>query len=209
MKANGWALEISVRVLTDEEKAADPDHDYELFDGLATLKGAEKLGWTTLRALVYAIDEWEGVRLHNFKIRHSIPLTWIEIYDWLGKRMSENPKKSVAEWAVSIEEDPTFMEEVLPVLKLLNEPAKNAICQSIRKCSEEGIDMGGYRFYPEFAILLEPLKSYSKDLLKTQKVVEQVVNVAIEKELYREDIKALVDWTLDGNDPNEFYLEEA
>ncbi|HEY5037636.1 MAG TPA: ParB/RepB/Spo0J family partition protein [bacterium] len=177
MKATGSAQEIRVRNLSAEESAADPDNDYELFEGPLTLKGAQVLGWPNLRAFVYAIDEWEGVRLHNFELRHSTPLTWIEIYGWLEKRVAENPQKTAAEWAISIEEDPALVERVLPVLKLLNEPARDAICLSERRCYEGRVNMGGYRFVQELSIPLIRLGKISKDLAEAKALVEKVVGV--------------------------------
>jgi hypothetical protein len=45
-------------------------------------------------------------------------------------------------------------------------------------------------------------------LFKTQKLVEQVVNVAIEHEIWVGDMEELVDWALAGHDPGEFYVKE-
>lgn len=42
-----------------------------------------------------------------------------------------------------------------------------------------------------------------------QKLVERVVKVAIENEVYSEDLQELVDWALVGNKPEEFYVQEA
>jgi len=207
MKANGYAGDIRVRSLSDEEKGADPEHDYELFDEPLTLWGAQALGWTNLRALIYAIDEREGVRLHNLSVDHSTPLTWTEKYGWIEARLAEGSERTAAEWAILMEEDPALVERVLPVLKLLNDSARQAITQSVHRCYEGRMDMGGYRFCPDFALLLEPLKGFSKDLSKTQELVEKVVRTAIENELYEDEIGELVDWALDGNDPGKFKAE--
>ncbi len=203
MKATQYASEISVRSLTADENAADPDHDYELFEGAHTLKAAQILGWPSLQAKVYPIDEMEAVRLHNLNRRLFSPLTWIEKYLWIADRVKEAPEKSAAQWAIETHDDQELVMRVLPVLKLINEPAMTAIAKSVHQCYRAG----GYEFGPEFSLFLEPLKAFSKDLSKTQKMVEQVVGRAIEMELEEDDIEALVDWVLAGHDPNEFEVE--
>jgi len=209
MKAAGEAPDIRVRNLSDAEKAADPDHDFELFDGPLTLKAAQALGWPNLRALVYAIDEWEGVRLHNFRVQTSEHLTWMEQYWWIEDQLAQEPGKTASEWAVAIEEDPALVEKVLPVLKLLNEPARMEIASSVHRCYEGLTDMGGYRFHPQFALPLARLEGISKELFETQKAVEEVVRVAIENEMIEDEIEELVDWVLAGNAARDFYVKEA
>lgn len=68
MKSIGRPREILVRSLSPKEKKADAEHDFELFDGLVTFKAAQILGWETLQAMVYPIDEWEGIRLFNIDL---------------------------------------------------------------------------------------------------------------------------------------------
>ena len=53
-----------------------------------------------------------------------------------------------------------------------------------------------------------PGKNLEK-LEETQKVVEEVVNVAIENEMEEDEIEELVIGLWSGNDPRGFYLEEA
>lgn len=209
MKTTGSALEISVRPLTVEEKAADPDHDYELFDRPLELEGARKLGWPTLNALVYEMDELEAVHEVSFRQRHSHPLTWIEVYAAMENILADDPEKTLAELAIELEEDPDLAQQVYPVVKLLNDSAIIAIAKSIHKCSEDGIDMGGYRFVRHLAIPLIRLEKISKDPVETQKIVEKVVNVAIENEMGTSEIEELIDWVWDGNEPEEFYVKEA
>ena len=68
MRSIGWPRDILVRSLSPQEKEADSNHDFELFDGLVTFKAAQTLGWETLLATVYPVDEWEGVRLFNLDL---------------------------------------------------------------------------------------------------------------------------------------------
>jgi len=209
MQAIGYANEIGVRRLSNEEKKADPDHDYELFNEISTLKGAEMLGWPFLKAMVYDIDEWEGIRLHHAILRHSQPLTWVEVYAGMEKILAEDANENVAQLAITVQEDPVLAAKVLPVMKLLNESTQKMIWESIQNCIEEGMDMGGYRFSKHLAILLKRLEGVSKNLLETQKVVEKVVRFAIENEIWSDEIGGLVDWVLAGNDPDEYFEKEA
>jgi hypothetical protein len=209
MQATGYAEDIWVRRLTEEEKKADPDHDFELFKEISTLKGAEMLGWPKLNATVFDIDEWEGVRLHEATLRHSQPLTWVEVYAGMERILTEYPHNTVGQLAIKLQKDPVVAAKVLPVVKLLNESAQKAIWQSLRSVIEEGIDMGGYRFVEELAIPLKRLEGFSKNLLETQRTVEKVVGIAIENEMGYDEIGELVDWVLAGNDPDEYFEKEA
>jgi ParB-like chromosome segregation protein Spo0J len=209
LQAFKYYTPVKVRPLTEQEKAQDTEHDFELFyDGL-TLDGAKKLGWSTLEAYIYEIDEMEAIRLKNSLDFNTSSLTWVELYASMENMLKDNPKNTVAELAIVFEEDVALAEEVIPVMKLLNESTREAIYKSIRNCLEGRVDMGGYRFYPEFAVPLARLEGLSDNLSETQKTVEEVVEVAIEKEMGSGDIEELVDWVLDGNAPGEFYLEEA
>ncbi len=69
--------------------------------------------------------------------------------------------------------------------------------------------MGGYRFVKSLTLPLKRLEKVSKDLAETQKIVEKVVNVAIENEMGEDEIEKLVDWVWDGNEPEEYFVEEA
>src|SRR5208282_5531172 len=100
-------------------------------------------------------------------------------------------------------------KEVYPAFKLLSKDARNAIIQSIRNCHEGRTDMGGYRFTEWQAIPLKRLEKLSNDVTKTHEVVEKVVNVAIEKEIWKDDMEELVDWVWDGNEPEEFQVKEG
>jgi len=64
-------------------------------------------------------------------------------------------------------------------------------------------------FTPEMALHLARLKGISKDLSKTQELVEQVVEIATENEMEFEELEELMDWAVAGNDPAEFYEKEA
>jgi ParB-like chromosome segregation protein Spo0J len=205
MKANGFANHILVRSLSEAERASDPEHDYELFNEPETLKGARILGWPTLHATIYAIDEWEAIRLLNTFKQVTPVKAWIDIYSPIEKMVREGSQKTLAEWAIALEEDRELFERVIPAMKLLNASARDAIRQSVLRCYKKGEYLGGYEFSPETAVLLEPLKDAFPDLLKTQKLVEKVVLYAIEHEMDEEDLADLVDWALAGNDPNEFY----
>ena len=118
-------------------------------------------------------------------------------------------KITVTDLAVKFEQDPELAEEVFPVMRLLNESARIAIIKCILKCYEGRVDIGGYRFSQWLLIPLKRLEKISKDLSETQKVVEKVVNVAIENEMGETEIEELVDWVWDGNEPEEFYVKEA
>ncbi|HJT25217.1 MAG TPA: hypothetical protein VJ873_11625 [bacterium] len=205
MQSTGYAKEIKVRLLSEAEKAADPDHDYELFDKPLVLKGAQMLAWPTLRAWVYDIDEWEGVRIHNFEVQHSTPLTWIEIYSQIEKILRDNPRKTVVDVAISVQEDPDLAEDLFPVLGLLNNSVRDAIHRSVSRCYEGRVNKGGFRFIPEFALPLGRLKAASPDPQETQELVEKVVCLAIEYEITLENMDNLVDWASAGNDPAQFF----
>ncbi len=210
MKSTRFVKEIMVRTLLDEERVDDPDHDFEVFEGVDTFEGAKFLGLPMLQAIVYSgMDQWDAIGLINELSRVTRCSTWIDFHKTIEKLIEINPKNTVTNAALDLGEDPAFANKVFPVMALLNKSARNAIAQSIHKCHEGLTDIGGYRFVAHFAPLLEPLKGVSKDLSKTQKLVEMVVGVAIEKELYRDEIKALVDWVLAGHDPDQFKAEAA
>ncbi len=210
MKATGFQKVIMVRALSAEERAADPDHDYEVFDDPLELEAAKRLGWPTVDANVfYDMDVWEAIGLLNSLDRVTRCSTWVEGYYAIEKLLSLDPKSTVAEEAISLGMDPDFTVKVYPAMKLLNRAARVAIMNSILKCHEGRTDLGGYRFTEWLVLPLIPLKDVSKDLEETQKVVEEVVNIAIEKGMGEEEIEGLVDWVLDGNSPGDYVLEEA
>ncbi len=209
MQATGYAGDIRIRSLSEEEKKADPDHDYEAFDGILALEGAKKLGWPNLNAMVYAIDQWEGIRFHSVSLRHSIPLTWVEVYEAIEKMLLEDPSQTLAELAVTFEEDPEVAIKVFPVLKLLNESTRVAISESVHRCHEGRVDIGGHRFSERLAITLARLEGGSKNPQEIQQLVERVVGIVIENEMYSKEIEELVDWVLAGNDPGEYFEKEA
>lgn len=209
MKTTGEAKRIGVRTLSDEEKLADSGHDYEVFDGFLELEAARKLGWPSLDAVIYKIDEREALHRISHSHRHSQVLTWIEIYESVEKNLMDVFEKDPANLAIRIEEDPVLMPKVMSVLNLLNEPARKAIWESNFKCFEGIVDMGGYRFVKSLTLPLKRLEKISKDLAETQKIVEKVVNVAIENEMGEDEIEKLVDWVWDGNEPEEYFVEEA
>lgn len=116
---------------------------------------------------------------------------------------------TMAKAAIILEQDPAFTNQVLAVMKLLNESARKAIRESVCKCFEGIIDYGGYRFSEYEAIPLIRLESVSKNQEETQRVVERVVKFAIKNEIVDDEIEKLVDWVLAGNDPEEYLVEEA
>ena len=210
MKMTGFVKEIMVRTLLDEERAADPDHDYEIFDGVETFEAAKKLGMPMLEAIVHSgMDQWDAIGLLNQLSRVTRCNTWIETYAAIEQLLEIDPKSTVADEAMTLGKDTDLANEVFPVMALLNKSARNAIMQSIYKCHEGRTDNGGYRFVEELSIPLIRLGKISKDLEETQKAVEEVVNVAIENEMEEDEIEELVDWALDGNDPGEYFVEEA
>jgi hypothetical protein len=209
MQASGYAQDIWVRRLTEDEKKADLNHDFELFKGISTLKGAEMLGWPQLNAMVYDIDEGEAIRLHNADVDHSQPLTWVELYASLEKNLAKYPSQNLAQVAIKLQEDPAVLIEVLSAMKLLNESTRNLINESVQGCYEGRTNIGGYQFRKEFAIPLKRLKGVSEVLLETQQLVEKVVGIAIENEMRSAEIGELVDWVLAGNDPDEYFEKEA
>lgn len=203
MQATGKAAEIWVRTLSEAEKRADPDHDYELFDRIYSLKGAQRLGWTELDAWVYNIDQAESLRLHHFVRNYSTPLTWIETYQWIEDQLRDGTEKSLAHAAIIHQLDPALVQGVFPTLKLLNDSAREAIARS-----DHGFNSTGYKFTPQMVFSLAPLEKVSEDLPKTQSVVEKVVKLAIEHQMWK-GLDQLVDWVLDGNDPDEYFEKEA
>src|ERR1019366_5057652 len=50
LQALGQITPVPVRHLTPEEKAQDPDHDYELLGGNIRYLAAQELGWESLKA---------------------------------------------------------------------------------------------------------------------------------------------------------------
>ncbi len=210
MKITGFVKEIMVRTLLDEERTADPDHDFEIFDGVETFEAAKRLAMPLLQAIVFFdLDEWEAIGLLNIISRVTRCSTWIDIYEGIEKLLKINPKDTVAEAALKFEEDPALANKIFPVMALFNKSTRKAIAQSIYKCHEGRTDNGGYRFVQELSIPLIRLGKISKDLVETQKTVEEVVNVAIENEMGEEDIEELVDWVLQGNAASDFYIKEA
>jgi ParB-like chromosome segregation protein Spo0J len=210
IQATGFAKTIMVRTLSEEERAADSDHDYEVFDDPLILEAAKRLGWSTLDAIVFPVmDVWDAIGLLNSLDRVTKCSTWIDAYYTLEKLLSLDPKGTVAEKAINLGEDLGMVKKAFPVMRLLNKSAREAISECIRKCFEGRVDIGGYRFSQEAAIPLLRMEGYSEDLLETQELVEKVVHVAIENEMGVEDIEELVDWTLEGNAPSDFYEKEA
>ncbi len=209
MQACPNAMEIMARSLSEEEKAADPDNDYELVDRALTLVAAKKLGWPLLNARVYAVDEFEAFGICNDLYRHTRTRTWFDTYDHITKFSMNNPDKTVAEVAILFEEDPVVINQVLAGIKLLNESAKKLIRESIFECHEGMIDNGGYRFTEYEAIPLVRLGGISNNLLETQQIVERVVRVAIKNQAWSEEVERLVDWVLAGNAPDKYFEKEA
>ncbi len=210
MKLTGFVKEIMVRTLLDEERAADPDHDFEVFDGVDTFEAAKKLGMPTLQAYVYSdMDQWGAIGVLNMLSRVTRTNTWIDTFGAIEKLLELDPKSTVTDEAIALGEDPALAKEIFPVMVLLNKAARNAIMQSIYKCHEGRMDNGGYRFVEELSIPLIRLEKFSKDLTETQALVEKVVNVAIENEMGEDEIEELVDWALDGKDPGEYFVKEA
>jgi hypothetical protein len=208
MQAAGKAADIWVRTLSTAEKKADPDHDYELFDRIYSLKGAQRLGWSELNAWVYDIDEDESLRLHHFVRDHSTPVTWIETYGSIENQLRNGTEKSLAHAAIIHQLEPALVQAVFPTLKLLNDSAREAIAWSEIGFRKGAMGSSGYQFTPQMAFSLAPLEKVSKDLPKTQSVVEKVVKVAIEHQMWK-GLDELVDWVSAGNDPDEYFEKEA
>ncbi len=210
MQATSYEREILVRTLSEEEKEADPAHDYEVFDDPLVLEAAKRLGRPTIAAAVFpTIDVWEAIKVLNELDRLTKCSTWIEGYWALERLLGLDPKGTVAEKAIKLELDPVLAKEVYPAFKLLNKDTRIAIIESIRNCHEGRTDNGGYRFTEWQAIPLKRLDKLSKDLEETQKIVERVVNVAIANEMWVDEMEKLVDWVWDGNEPEEYFVEEA
>jgi hypothetical protein len=200
---------ISVRRLTEAEKKTDPNHDYELFDEIGILKGAEILGWPQLDALVYDIDEWEGVRLHNFRVSHSVPLTWVEDYAFMDKMLANDPEQNIGQLAIKLMKDPREAAQLLPVMKLLNDNSIVLIVKSIRRCIEDGIDVGGWRFSESAGLELKRLEGVSKDPQETQRIVEKVIEAVTKDEDGLRYLDEVIDWVLEGNNPEDYFEKEA
>lgn len=209
MKTTGFIKEIMVRNLLDEERAADPDHDFEVFDGVDTFEAAKSLGMPTLQANVYSgMDQWDAIGLLNMLSSVTRTNTWIDVYEGIEQLLELEPKETVADLAIQLGEDPALAKKVFPVMALLNESARDAIAESIYRCHEGRTDIGGYRFAEVLSMPLIRLGKVSKDLEEAQKVVEEVVNVAIDNEMSEDEIEELVDWALAGKDPGEYVMQE-
>ncbi len=209
MNSTPFVDRIKVRPLTEEEKEEDPDHDFELFYGVLTLKGAQMLGWAELDAYVFQVSLEDSITLNHLEYRYTEPLTWIETYKGMEKILREKPDMPVERLAIQLREDPVLAKKVMRAVKLINEGAMDAICVSVQNCHEGSIDLGGYRFRMEFAVPLAKLENMDPDSLKIEALVERTVKIAIDNEMDMDDMLDLVDWVLEGNEPGDFYTEEA
>ena len=206
MKAYMQAKEIKVRVLSEAEKAADPGHDYELFYEVLTFKGAQKLGWPTLNALIYEeIDEMEALIFNFRESHHSNPLTWVELYGAMEEILKDDPEETLENLAVQFEEDPGEAKQVMRAMKLFNEDTELVIIKNV----QAGWGHYDYQFVQELAIPLIRLEAFHSNPFKVQQLVERTVKTAIEHQLHLEDMEELVSLVLEGNEPEECFEKEA
>ena len=82
-----------------------------------------------LEANVFSdLDKWGAFGLLNMLCRVTRTNTWIDIYEGIEQILEIDPKDTVAEVAIQLEEDPALANKIFPVMALLNASARGSDC---------------------------------------------------------------------------------
>lgn len=121
LQANGQESAVKLRPLTPEERQADPDHDFELIDGELRYRGALKLGWPALDAIIFDIPpeeaQWKAVMSNEWEDLH-----WLSRYEAIEDRLNSSSKPTQQQVADELGVDQQAISRASKVLRLLNPP---------------------------------------------------------------------------------------
>ena len=200
---------LKARPLSEAEKAADPGHDYELYAGILHFQGLERAGVGEAEAYIHeGIERWEALGL-AFAQNLSNVLPWVEVYAILEDRIRERPGEPPEKLAVELWERPEEAKKVLEVMKLLNEEAREVIWDNMYGCLEGWADPNEYGFTQMLARQLIRLEKADPDPEKVKKLVKKTIETAIEYKVEYNELGQVVSFVLAGNDPEDFFVEEA
>jgi ParB family transcriptional regulator, chromosome partitioning protein len=188
LQANGQESAIKLRPLTPEERLADPDHDYELIDGELRYRGALKLGWTALDAIILNISaeeaQWKAVMSNEWEELH-----WLSRYEAIEDRLNSPSQPTQQQVADELGGDQQSVSRASKVLSLLNPSARQAIYANCVNQDEYQV--------PE--VVVRRLTE-----LGDPSLVEKALKVAIERQMTEKEAKKLVKWMKDGNNPEDY-----
>lgn len=190
---SGQVTEIKVRPLTPEERADDPDHDYEVIGGDLRLAAAKILGWETLAVQVLDVTPQAARRIAILdNVRKD--MNWLAWYETAETLMADNPDLTQDQAAKLIAKDPSHVAKGLKLLKLLSFSARQAILANCQK-------PGGFDLPEATALQLRDLATGNGG---DQAKVEATLNVLLERRMNADMAVKLVAWVRQGNSPESF-----
>ncbi len=228
LEADGQLDPIKVRPLTQEEKASDPEHDYELIGGHIRLEAAKSLGWETLRALVFAYTPAEavlpGIMDNKGQERH-----WFCKYLDIEVLLKVYPDLSQRQLANRLEMSKTVINEGLKLLKFLNPSARELVVRtanitepattsSVRSADttepskasdvrtadtmETPEDPWELAEAPVYCLM--DLANPQMSLEDIQDLILKALKVVIDRQMSESQVEKLVVWIEKGNSPESF-----
>jgi ParB/RepB/Spo0J family partition protein len=186
LSAIGQQTAVKLRLLTDAEKKADPDHDYELVGGHIRYEGAKALGWKTLDATVQSLtpDQAELAALMDNRNRD---MHWIAWYQAIEKRL-QTPGTTQQKVADELEISQSTVNRAVKLMGFLTPDARRAIYQTL---------INGTNEVPENPVyLLTGLADAAQ--------VERALLVVLDRQMTEPEVKRLVSWVKKGNSPESF-----
>ena len=200
LKAIGLETPIKVRPLTEEEKQADPAHEYELIGGELRFRAAQSLGWPTLSAYVLEAkpgDIFRKALMDNMNQE----MFWLDRYEAMEGLKKADTSLTNQALADMLEIVRPKVSRVLALMGVLSDSAR----AQVRTLSTTTPDLADFLDYFETAALeLGALGDLPGTANQTEERVEACLKVAIDRRMTIAQVKRLVAWVKEGKAPEAF-----
>ncbi len=201
LKELGQETDAKVRPLTEEEKAADPDHLYELIGGHLRFAAAQRLGWPTLSCKVMDKDPAQAAT-SAFVDNRTRKRSWLEDDLDIGRiaKLNGSQRKTADELEIS----KSRVNDASQVFNALTPTSIALIRQNLAQVTpsdEAGARNSGTQNKP--FLINEWMIRTLADLGDPQ-AVEKALLVVLDHHLTQPQIQQLVAWVQAGNPAEAF-----
>ena len=220
MASSGQSNPITLRPLTEGEKARFAPFEYLLLGGHVRLAGALLAGWETLRAVVLLKPMTEDEE--EFELLMDNRWTDMSWWRWdlaIERRMNRNPKLSQRKLAIELKMSNTKVYKAMKILGTLNPAAREVVSLNLASAVTpigvesvnpvdtlvpvEGESVNWVDTQPSVFQITESILMALADL-KDPQLVEKALNLVIERKMTESQAAKLVEWVLAGGDMAQF-----
>lgn len=205
----GLLRPIKLRPLRPEEKDLYPGQDYRLVTGRRRLAGAKRLGWEKIKA--HVLDLEKGYDIAEWLCDNDGPFRpWVEAYGQVWDLLVTKPGVALSMVGTINFYSKKELETILDLMDVLTPKARERIARAEARNEEPYEELHGYMVEKRMAWPLARLSGLCHDPLLARELADGAVDALFKWRLEDvEEIKALVDWVVQGWWPEDFVPESA